>query len=559
MRPFAVALCAIAFAFTAPAQSATPKSTFVIAKDLADIITMDPGEVFELTAGEVIANLYDRIMMFEAENLTELVGGVAESYAVSEDGKTITFRIRDGLEFHSGNPVRPEDVEFSLERVIKLKKTPSFIVTQFGWNESNVDDLIEVVDDRHVRVTIVEDFSPVLVLNALSAGIASVVDKELVLANEVDGDLGNQWLKTNSAGSGAFSLKSWQANETVVLDANPDYRHGAPGMQRIILRHVPEPSAQRLLLEKGDIDLARNLTPDQVKGIEGNPDIAIDVHPKGTVVYLAANDSHPILGKDEVVQAIRHAIDYHAMADTFLAGQFVVHQAFWPAGLWAAYTETPYRRDIAKAKSLLEQAGHGDGFEVRIDTLTSSPYPEIAQSIQATLAQAGIKSTITTQEGKTLWPKYRARKHELNPRPLVARLRGPALQRRRLRPQPGQPCGSEAHRRARVAQRVGGGRDQRHDGCGTQRARSGQARAALPRPPEAPSDRGALRDPVPAKRAGRAAHQRRGLRVRLELRSGLLPQRDEVTGGRKAGGMVRTRSCGRRADHACPPDRRRGR
>ena len=107
MRPFAVALCAVAFAFTAPAQSATPKSTFVIAKDLADIITMDPAEVFELTAGEVIANLYDRIMMFEAENLTELVGGVAESYAVSEDGKTITFRIRDGLKFHSGNPVRP--------------------------------------------------------------------------------------------------------------------------------------------------------------------------------------------------------------------------------------------------------------------------------------------------------------------------------------------------------------------------------------------------------------------------------------------------------------------
>lgn len=413
MRPFTAALCAIAFAFATPAQSATPKGTFVIAKDLADIITMDPAEVFELTAGEVIANLYDRVMMFEAENLQELVGGVAESYAVSEDGKTVTFKLRDGLTFHSGNPVRPEDVEFSLERVIKLKKTPSFIFTQFGWNADNVDGLIEVVDDRHVRVTIVEDFSPVLVLNALSAGVASVVDKEVVLANEVDGDLGNQWLKTNSAGSGPFSLKSWQANETVVLDANPDYRHGAPGMKRIIFRHVAEPSAQRLLLEKGDIDLARNLTPDQVKGIEGNPDVAVDGHPKGTVVYMAANDSHPILGKDEVVQAIRHAIDYRGMADTFLAGQFVVHQAFWPAGLWAAYTETPYQLDIAKAKSLLEQAGHGDGIEVRIDTLTSSPYPEIAQSIQATLAQAGIKSTITTQEGKTLWPKYRARKHEL--------------------------------------------------------------------------------------------------------------------------------------------------
>ena len=91
-------------------------------------------------------------------------------------------------------------------------------------HSSGLIDTLEIVDDRHVRITIVEDFSPVLVLNALSAGIASVVDKELVLANEVDGDLGNQWLKTNSAGSGAFSLKS--SNETVVLD--PDYRHGHP-------------------------------------------------------------------------------------------------------------------------------------------------------------------------------------------------------------------------------------------------------------------------------------------------------------------------------------------
>ena len=62
---------------------------------------------------------------------------------------------------------------------------------------------------------------------------------------------------------------------------------------------------------------------------------------------------------------------------------------------------------------MLADAGHGDGFEVQIDTLTSSPYPEIAQSIQATLSQAGIRTNIVTQEGKTLWPKYRARKHEL--------------------------------------------------------------------------------------------------------------------------------------------------
>jgi peptide/nickel transport system substrate-binding protein len=247
--------------------------------------------VFELSGGELIANIYDRLMMYEPENLTELVGGVAESWDVSGDGKSITFKVRPGLAFHSGNPVTAEDVVFSLQRVVKLNKTPAFIVTQFGWNKDNVGELVQVVDDNHVKVTITEEFSPVLVLNALSAGIASIVDKKRVLEHEKDGDLGYEWLKSNSAGSGAFALKTWKANEVVTLDAFADYRHGAPAMQRVIVRHVAEPSSQRLLLEKGDIDMARNLTPDQIKGVAGNTDIAIDGNPKGTVVYMAANAS----------------------------------------------------------------------------------------------------------------------------------------------------------------------------------------------------------------------------------------------------------------------------
>ena len=406
-------IAALIMAGVAPSQAATPKDTFVMAKDIADIITMDPAEVFELTTGEIIANIYDRIMMFEPEDLQNLVGGVAESWEVSGDGKTITFTVRPGLKFHSGNPVRAEDVAWSLQRVVKLNKTPAFIITQFGWNADNVDSLVKALDDRRVSVTITEDFSPGLVLNALSAGVASVVDKKLVMSHEKDGDLGYAWLKDHSAGSGAFSLKTWKANEIVTLEANADYRHGEPGMKRVILRHVAEPSSQRLLLEKGDIDMARNLTPDQIKGLQGNGDIKVDGHPKGTIVYMAANAGHPILGKSEVVQALRNLVDYESMANSFLAGQFVVHQAFWPGGLWAALEENPYQQDVARAKELLAKAGHADGFELTIHTLTNSPFPEIAQSVQANLAKAGIKANIVTLEGKTLWPKYRAREHDI--------------------------------------------------------------------------------------------------------------------------------------------------
>ena len=410
--PFIALLGMLALA-AVPAQAETPRDTLVMAKDIADIITFDPAEAFELTTGELIANVYDRIMTFEPEHPRTLTGGVAESHTVSDDGRIITFRIRDGLTFHSGNPVSPEDVEFSLERAVFLDRSSAFIITQFGWNADNVGALIEVVDDRHLRITIAAGFSPGLVLNALSAGVASVVDRKLVLAHERAGDLGTAWLQTNSAGSGPFRLASWRANESVVLEANPDYRHGAPGVQRVILRHVREPAAQRRLLEAGEVDLARDLTPDLIAGLAGSAGVTVDDRPKGAVVYLAANAAHPLLGDDRVVQALRHAVDYHGMAESFLAGQFIVHQAFWPRGLWAAYTGTPYRLDLARARSLLEQAGHGDGFAVRLDTLGSPPFPAIAESIRATLAQVGIVAQVVTQEGATLWPQYRSREHEL--------------------------------------------------------------------------------------------------------------------------------------------------
>ena len=397
----------------APAPAQTAQDTLVVAKDIADLITLDPAEAFEFTSGEILANVYDRIMTFEPEQPDTLTGGVAESHTVSDDGRTMTLRIRAGLTFHSGNPVRPEDVEFSLERVVRRNGAPAFIATQFGWNADNVDDLIAVVDERHLRITIIEPFSPGLVLHALSAGIGSVVDRKLVLEHEQDGDLGAGWLRTNSAGSGPFRLERWQPNESVVLAANPEYHQGAPGVQRVILRHVPDAAAQRRLLESGAADLARDLTPDLIAGLAGNAGIAVDSQPRGTIVYLAANATHPILGKEQVVQALRHAVDYHGMADSLLADQFIVHQAFWPRGLWAAYTETPYRLHVARAKSLLAQAGHGDGFAVRIDTLTTPPFPEIAQAVQATLAEVGIEAQVVTQEGAALWPWYRGRRHEL--------------------------------------------------------------------------------------------------------------------------------------------------
>ena len=395
------------------ALAETPKDTLVIAKNIDDIITLDPAEAYELSGVEVVANVYDRIMRFEPTDISKLVPGVAESYAVSDDGKTLTFKIRPGMKFASGNPITSADAVFSLQRVVKLDKTPAFLIGQLGWTKDNVDQMVKVVDDKTFSITITEDFSPSLVLSLMSSVVGSVVDMKTVMEHDASGDLGNAWLKSSSAGSGAYSVKSWKANESVVLEANPTYRSGEPAMKRVVIRHVPEPAAQRLLIEKGDVDIARGLTSDQITGIAGNKDIVVVATPQANLYYVALNLKAPQFQNVKVRQAMHYLVDYDGMVNSFLKGGFKVHQSFWPSGFWAALDENEYTFDPAKAKALLAEAGFPDGFEMTLDAMNSSPFSNMSQSIQSTMAQGGVKVTIIPAEEKTVLTKYRARQHQM--------------------------------------------------------------------------------------------------------------------------------------------------
>jgi peptide/nickel transport system substrate-binding protein len=407
-------LAATALASTAAlgaAEAATPADTFVMAKQIDDLITLDPAEVFEFTGGEVIANVYSKVMEFDPTQ-GKLVSTVIASYEAGEGG-VLTLKIAPGVKFHSGNPVTAEDVAWSLKRVIKLNKTPAFIFTQLGWTPENVDGLVRATAADTVELKIPEPFAPTFVLNCLSAGVGSVVDMKAALAKEQAGDMGYAWLKANSAGSGPFVLRSWQPNQAVLLEAFPGHAGGAPKMRRVALRHIPEPAAQRLQLEKGDVDMARNMSPDQIKGLAGNADITVAVHPKSDVYYLGMNQKVEALRNPKVREAVRWLIDYQGMEATFLNGQYKVHQAFLPEGFPGALTDRPFRLDVAKAKALLAEGGYPNGFEVQLDASNSYPSADIAQSIQATMGQAGIKVSIVAGEQRQVITKYRARNHQM--------------------------------------------------------------------------------------------------------------------------------------------------
>jgi peptide/nickel transport system substrate-binding protein len=409
-----VAAIAVLMAGTAPAalMAETPADTLVIADAIDDIVSIDPHEAFEFSGVDMNNNIYDTLIELDPLTPDTLSPGLAESWAVSDDGLTYTFKMKSGITFSSGNPVTAEDAALSLRRVVKLNKTPAFIITQFGLTPENVDQMI-TFDGDTVTLKTDKAYAPSFVYNCLTAGVANIVDIKTVMANEVDGDMGNAWLKANSAGTGAYVLKSFKPNEGYVLEARAGHWRGDAKIKNVFMQHVPEGATQRLLLEKGDIDIAREMTPTDIAGIEGNADIKVQNDVGGQVYYLALNQKKAELANPKVQEAMRWAIDYAGMTDSILKGQWVVHQNFLPKGFLGALDENPYALDVEKAKALMAESGVTLPLEIKFTVRNNQERLDIATSLQNTFAQIGVNLVLDVGDGKVGLEIYRGRQHEI--------------------------------------------------------------------------------------------------------------------------------------------------
>ena len=219
----------------------TPKDTIVMAKRIDDIISLDPQEAFEYSGSEITGNIYDKLVTPDDADPTKIIPTLAESWTTSADGKSWTFKMRSGRKFASGAAVTADDAAFSLQRAVIMNKSPGFIIAQLGFDKGNVSERIRAIDPQTLQIDIPEQEAPTFLLYCLSAAGGGVVEKKVALEHEQNGDLGNAWLRANSAGSGPYMLRTARASEVVALDANPNYPQPLP-IKRIIIRHVPDPS-----------------------------------------------------------------------------------------------------------------------------------------------------------------------------------------------------------------------------------------------------------------------------------------------------------------------------
>ena len=389
----------------------TPADTLVIAEAIDDIVSLDPAEAYEFSGLDLVNNTYDGLVEIDPLTL-ETMPGLAESWSVADDGVTYTFKMKSGITFSaSGNPVTADAAAYSLQRAVKVNKTPAFILNQFGWTAENVDTMITASGDT-LTMKVDKPFAPTFLYNCLTAGIASIVDAEVVKTHDVDGDMGNAWLHENTAGTGAYVLKSYKPNEGYVLEARTGYWRGDAKIPKVFMMHVPEAATERLQLEKGDIDIARTLSPVDIEGMAGNADVKIQNDVGGQVYYLAFNQKVEQNNNAKFLDAMRWAIDYQGIADTVMKGQVIVHQAFLPQGYLGALDDTPYKLDVEKAKALLAESGIKDA-KIVMSVRNSADRMDVAQSIQNTFGQVGIAVELKTGEGAEQLGEYRARQHDM--------------------------------------------------------------------------------------------------------------------------------------------------
>ncbi|MDD1786212.1 ABC transporter substrate-binding protein [Burkholderia gladioli] len=394
------------------ARAATPKDMFVMATLLDEFSTLDPAEVYELVPEEYIANVYDRLVRVNLADPSKFDGDIAQSWSVDAEGTGFTFRLRDGLRFHSGNALTAEDVAWSIQRAVLLDKGPAAVLAGIGLNKANVMQNVRKLDDHTVMIRTDRKYAPTFVLNVLGSWPASVVDRTLLLTQQQNGDYGNGWLRTHEAGSGGYRLVKWTAGDSLVLQRFDGYRLPL-AMKRIVLRHVPEAATQRLMLESGDIDAARDLSPDDLAAVAKNGKARVAASPQATLLYLGLNTRNPTLARPQVQEALKWLVDYQGIQRNVVKTTYRVHQTFLPDGFLGTLDSNPYHLDVARAKALLAKAGVPNGFAVTMDVRNDYPYTEIAQAIQANFAQAGIKLTLIPGDNKQTLAKYRARQHDI--------------------------------------------------------------------------------------------------------------------------------------------------
>ena len=361
-----------------------------------DITTLDPHIGYDWVNWSMIKSLFSRLMDYEP-GTANLVPSLAESFEVSPDGLTYTFKLRKGVKFTNGREIVASDVKYSIERAINPKTQgpgAGFFGAIKGFDElsggkTEVLAGIETPDDS----TVVFHLSrpDATFLHVLAINFASVVPKEAVEA--AAGDFGKK-----PVGSGPLVLKDWTIGQKLVFERNPDYFvKDVPHVDKVTIEVGQEPLVALLRLQKGEVDIAGDgIPPAKFLEIKNSPEGAamiVDGDQLHTG-YITLNTKVKPFDDAKVRQAVNMAINKERISRILNGRATPANQILPPLMPGHDKSFAGYPFDVEKAKALLAEAGHPDGFETVLYSTNTDPQPRIAQAIQQDLAAIGIKAEV---------------------------------------------------------------------------------------------------------------------------------------------------------------------
>ncbi|HZK25304.1 MAG TPA: ABC transporter substrate-binding protein [Oscillospiraceae bacterium] len=337
--------------------------------------------------------------------------GLAASWDTSEDGLVWTFKLKEGVKFHNGTPLKASDVKFTIESIIDPE------VASPSASDLAAIKGVEVKDDLTFDIVLKHPFPNLLfILSNTTCGIVS---------EEAYNNYGDEYGIKYVVGTGPYVFKEWIKGDKLVLEKNPEYNwgpdwmenNGKPIIDSIIMRVIPEESTRRMELEAGNVHILRDVPASFVEELADNEEIEVIRGDATKLGYLAyACDKEPFTDV-RVRQAINHAINKNDIVTYLLRGVGQPAYGYLPPALKSEYyadsEKDGYAYDVEKAKALLTEAGYKDGLELTLSAENTSEYSKLAEVLQSQLKEVGIETKIQLYDSSSYADMLKEGKQEL--------------------------------------------------------------------------------------------------------------------------------------------------
>ena len=342
-----------------------------------DLASLDPHVDTDAGTRDVVFNLYEGLVKPTSDG--GFIPAVASDYIISDDAKTYTFTLRDGITFHDGTPVTIEDVKYSIDRYAEIQGESSAF--------SSLVDSVEVQDDKTLVVNLKESYSEFLPMMTIA-----------IIPQSNEDPAGNP------IGTGPFKYVSYTPGQNLELEKYDGYwQEGVPSLDSVEFKFIADVDTAFVELQAGTIDILKYLTSAQAETLGDDYNIVQGSMNLVHAMYL--NSAYEPLSKTEVRQALCYAVDRDAINNFIFGGKsHIIGSHMIPAmsKYYEPEAETVYSYDPEKAKELLADAGYADGFDLEITVPSSySQHVDSAQIIADELSQVGINVTLNQVEWST--------------------------------------------------------------------------------------------------------------------------------------------------------------